>query len=110
MRLISSITMVKKASDALKSDFNPREPPESGETFIKRGSGDLTIKVTEENVEVFLDEYDFEVEVGDRVTFSENDEIPAELPRQKPVIWHHFRDCLEVRNSNNEIISKCQFL
>ena len=102
--------MVKKASDALKSDFSPREPPENGETFIKRGSGDLTIKVTEENVEVFLDKYDFEVEVGDRVAFAENDEIPPELLRQKPVIWHHFRDCIEVRDSENIIISKCQFL
>ena len=102
--------MVRKATDALTSDFEPRAPPEEGETFINRGSGDLTIKVTEENVEVFLDEYDFEVEVNDRVTFAENDEIPAEILHRKPVIWHHYRDCIEVRDSNNEIISKCDFL
>ena len=102
--------MPEKASEALKSDFTPREPPENGETFINRGSGDLSIKVTEENVEIFLDEYDFELEVGDRVTFESGDEIPAALLRAKPEMWHHYRDTLDVRDSTNEIIRNCDFL
>ena len=55
-------------------------------------------------------ELGLELEAGDRVSFSENDEIPPELLRQKPVIWHHMRDTIEVRDANNEIISKCRFL